>query len=245
MNSLTDNSIFDSCRILFGHEADISNAFLCYLQPSGVKAAFRQKALLTHPDRHIMFDEQTRKKYTDEFIEADRAYKLLIGYLKKRDNATLKKSATEFGTRPSNSARDYGKYYSGPLPSRRLLWGEFLYFSGRITWLSLIEAIVWQRKQRPRFGEIAKRWGYLCDRKAALILAKKRPYEKIGETAVRVGLLNLYQVNAVLFYQKLKQEKIGGYFIKKGCLTEADVNALFEEFKRHNGNMGSPFSGRC
>ena len=44
-----------------------------------------------------------------------------------------------------------GYHYRGALPHRRLLLGEFLFYSGLINWDSLIKAIVWQRRQRTTF----------------------------------------------------------------------------------------------
>ena len=40
-----------SCRILFGPEVQITPQFLGYLQPAGVKTAYRKLAMETHPDR--------------------------------------------------------------------------------------------------------------------------------------------------------------------------------------------------
>ncbi|HEY6098164.1 MAG TPA: J domain-containing protein, partial [Anaeromyxobacter sp.] len=38
------------------------------------------------------------------------------------------------------------------LPRRRLRFAEFLYYSGRVRWSELVEAIAWQRTQRPPVG---------------------------------------------------------------------------------------------
>jgi len=109
---------------------------------------------------------------------------------------------------------------------RPLLFGEFLYYSGLIPWKALIEAIVWQQRQRPRFGEVAMRWFHLSNREIDWILSEKKPFERIGEAAVRKSLLNRFQVNTILYYQRSRQRKIGEFFVEKGYLTEDRIPAF-------------------
>ena len=47
---LPEKQLLQSCQILFGPEADITLQFLGYLQPSGVKTAYRRMVMETHPD---------------------------------------------------------------------------------------------------------------------------------------------------------------------------------------------------
>ena len=39
-----------ACKILFGAEVRVSSDFLNYIKPSGLKTAYRRRALETHPD---------------------------------------------------------------------------------------------------------------------------------------------------------------------------------------------------
>ena len=48
---ISRQDLFKACESLFGTEIDISIEFLRYLKPAGVKAAYRKKAMETHPDR--------------------------------------------------------------------------------------------------------------------------------------------------------------------------------------------------
>ena len=51
--------------------------------------------------------------------------------------------------------RSFEKKYRGTIPARKLRIGHYLYFSGLISWESLIKALVWQRRQRPRLGLVS------------------------------------------------------------------------------------------
>lgn len=51
LSELSRTELYDACGVLFGPQVDISFEFFRYLQPSGLKDAFRKKALETHPDR--------------------------------------------------------------------------------------------------------------------------------------------------------------------------------------------------
>ena len=51
---VTKQDLFNACESLFGTDIDVSVEFLRYLKPAGVKAAYRKKALETHPDRAII-----------------------------------------------------------------------------------------------------------------------------------------------------------------------------------------------
>ena len=48
---VTKKDLFKACESLFGTDIDASVDFLRYLKPDGVKAAYRKRALETHPDR--------------------------------------------------------------------------------------------------------------------------------------------------------------------------------------------------
>ena len=96
----------------------------------------------------------------------------------------------------------------------------------------MIEAIVWQRRQRPRFGEIARRWSRLSIQDLDWIIVRRRPLERIGEAAVRQEFLTQFQTNTILHYQRLRQRKIGEYFIEKGYVTGGKVNDLLMDFER-------------
>lgn len=81
---IAEHELFDSCRILFGAELQITRHFLEYLQHSGIKSAYRKKALETHPD--VLADQGDVDQGADLFRMVHQAYANLTTYLHARDN---------------------------------------------------------------------------------------------------------------------------------------------------------------
>ncbi len=80
--TVTETSIqelCDACLVLFGPETAVSEAYLKYLRPSGLKTAYRKVALETHPDR-----ARTLGKHASDlnarFAEVASAYRKLKAY---------------------------------------------------------------------------------------------------------------------------------------------------------------------
>ncbi|MCL4490305.1 MAG: hypothetical protein M1510_00130 [Nitrospirae bacterium] len=243
MSFIQEDTLSRACRILFESEATVTRTFLHTLQPSGISNAFRKKALATHPDRVALLDEETRKKSTELFIEADWARAQLIKFCRDRDDRIRALKDNRAGAAREQVKKHYyefrqsSKFHSGTMPQRRLFFGEFLYYSGVVPWHAFIKALVWQRRQRPRFGDLARRWRYLSEQEIRLLLLRKKFCEPIGETAVRMHSLNQFQVNTILFHQMFIQKPIGEYFIEYGHLTRDRVEYLLKDFKQHNSRF--------
>jgi hypothetical protein len=238
------NELLEACRVLFGRGFDPS--FLDYLQESGLRAAWRLKALQTHPDRFI---ERTAKhRHSQRFIEARRAYGVLNEHLGRRARqstpekdratraaATNRKPPSPPGAgTPRTPGHRQGDYLPAAVPRRRLRLGEYLYHTRVVSFSALIEALVWQRRQRDCFGEVSRRWGLLSDDEVLRLLSERCPYEPIGATARRLGLLTAFQVRTVLTFQRFRQQPIGTYFVHRGHLSSAALDSLLHRLERHN-----------
>ena len=156
------------------------------------------------------------------------------GFSKER-----RKGAAWFGAQSARQTRDSGNrreelYYRGALPRRPLRFAEFLYYSGTISWRSLIGAILWQRLGRPRFGEIAFEVRAITGEELRRLLQSKRQDERIGETASRLHLLTAKAVEEILRCQRARQRLIGMYFIETQQMTHQQVAKLLMAFFRHN-----------
>jgi hypothetical protein len=103
---------------------------------------------------------------------------------------------------------------------------DLLFYSGKITLNTLVEAIIWQRKQRPSFGRIAMEWRILKQQDILDILKKRQPREKIGDCAHRLGYISDIQYRAILLKQRNLQKPIGSFFIARGILTETEMQAM-------------------
>ncbi len=135
--------------------------------------------------------------------------------------------------RPVQTKGDNG-YFQGAVPFRILEIGRFLYYSGLISFGDLIEALSWQRKQRPIIGSVAQRWGWLADESIRQIIEARDVPGRFGEKAVRLGLLSGVQVNTLLYYQRTQQELLGKYFVIKNLLTAEQLERLVQKLNRHN-----------
>jgi hypothetical protein len=231
--------LFNACNILFGPEIEVSLDFLKYLQLSGLKAAYRKKALETHPDRAKALGEN-KTKMNEHFIKVTLAYEKLGSVIK--DNGTVirwkepsikEKNKNHFTRqKPNRKYSDY--YFNGYLPKRKLLIGQFLYYSGCISWNTYINAIIWQKRQRPLVGQIAVDWGILSPKDIQKILIGRDYREKFGEIAVRRGYLTPYKLMAILGKQRKLQCPMGDYFVRSGNLTLRKMEAMVKKQHDHN-----------
>ncbi|MGK2943244.1 MAG: J domain-containing protein [Desulfuromonadales bacterium] len=241
----SEAALFNACRTLFGKEINLSREFLNYLQPSGARTAFRNQAKAHHPDAHATSSAQIRKQQTERFREIRQAYDLVIDFLEKRHGnrqtiANAKPSQTT-SHRGHSSTRRRAQQKPQPRPSSipaiLLEFGMFSYYQGRVSYRQLIEALVWQRRQRPMLGVIAQNWGWLSGAKVAQIMGHRGHSLRFGKKAVELGYLKPHQVEALLHYQRSLQQRIGQYFIEKGLLTEAVADQISQSLKIHNDQV--------
>lgn len=245
MNLTYGKNLFHACRLLFGPRISVNRDFLYYIQLQGIKSAFRKKALITHPDRAIV--SGCTEKNPVHFIEALSAYKQLADFIDKRERGVYSSASKTNMAQPQEPVRkdhDTGhskRYYSGMMPRRPLLFAEYLYYSGIITWDSLIQAIVWQQKMKSRFGEVACHLRYLSKEQIWKIIKERRFKEKIGDAAFRMNFLNRFQVQSILWHQTVSQKRIGTYFVETGIFTRNKLHELLSSYRRYNaGNINNP-----
>ncbi len=236
MNMISMFELSEACRVLFGPEVVVSVDFLKYLQPEGLRSAYRKKALETHPDRSSAV-EKSEQHTNDRFIEATLAYhklRPLIGgnTLFQLEN---RRKETAHGQKTTKRKEDFSYPISTKnIPKRKLLIGQFLYYSGLISWQTLIDAIVWQRKQRPRIGEIALEWKMLSVEDVQRILKWKGLNEKFGERAVILGYLNRFELMALLGKQRNLKYPLGEYFVRHKILRVKELEFMVKRHLTHN-----------
>jgi hypothetical protein len=241
----SETAIFNACRTLFGNEVNLSRDFLKYLQPSGAKTAFRSQAKAHHPDAHAGSSSLVRNQQTERFREIRQAYDLIIEFLECR-HTSGKTVSSKKPSQPSSHWRDYSSQqrkhqrpHTSPskIPSIPLEFGMFSYYQGKVSYQQLIEALVWQRRQRPTLGALARKWGWLSETKVNQILQHRGRAVRFGKKAVELGYLKPHQIDALLKHQRSLQKRIGSYFIEKGLLTEAEADHIFINLKNHNSQL--------
>lgn len=243
---IPETKVLDACRTLFGEDVSLRRDFLFYLQPTGAKTAFRKIAKETHPDHFANEPSDIQKRQNDQFRDVLQAYELLNTFFRQRDDGLWmpsdRLSGSDIRKQARREATKENRYYAGPVPLRPLEIGLFLYYRGAIPYRALIDALVWQRGQRPSLGDIAKRWNWLGDEDVQAILSLRGRSLRFGEKAVHLGLLTPFHVKAMLYYQRSRQERLGQFFVQKGYVSARDLDRLVEELHCHNARVQADFS---
>ncbi|MDH3360093.1 MAG: J domain-containing protein [Desulfobulbaceae bacterium] len=284
---LAEHELFDACRVLFGTDLNVTHDFLEYLQASGLKTAYRKRALETHPDRIAAMGVNEQQHDTNLFLQVQTAYEGLTSYIdarkkgviikpsrtatgrwqyhnnstnqnssytgaysthtKKRpdDNSSFrnrwKAKADKNKTRSNNTTNsanwDFNNRFNGKLPERELLFGHFLYYSGIISWRQIVQALVWQRANRPRLGELGKRFGWLDNNDILTVLRSRTSATPFGETAMDLGLLTKQQLQTMIWRQKSLQRKIGEFFIEENIIATNELMEMIRRHQQHNAKI--------
>ena len=226
MTEPLDPRLRAACRVLLGSDSRAATG-LSALDPAVLKRAFRSRVRECHPDRAAALGRDPRV-LAEEFRAVTSAYALL-------EDAVAGQARPASTPEPPAEAPPRADHrWSGRLPERPLPFGQFLYFSGRISWQTLVQALAWQRRQRPSFGRLVQGWGYASAAEVARSLAFRRSGETIGEAAVRLGLLTGLQRDAVLGRQRALQHRLGRYLEEAALLPAALVEQLAREHRLHN-----------
>lgn len=236
-------ALLDACRTLFGEEVNLGPEFLTYLQQSGAKVAFRTQAKQHHPDYFAEASPEVRARQTARFREIHQAYHLLSRYLEQRRFPRVPAPSPKPAPRSDRqqphrkTPHRTEKHEVPPLPME---FGIFAWYRGKIDYCELIDALVWQRRQRPAIGAIACHWGWLNEGMVRRILGHRGPGGRFGRKAVELGLLSSLQVEALLRHQRTHQQRLGQYFIDRGLMSAAEADLLANDLERHNLHFAAP-----
>jgi len=253
---LTETQVAEACKTLFGSDIIVRRSFLLYIQPSGAKSAYRRKAKETHPDLFSGADPLQQKKQAMLFIEILKAYDVLNAFFKQRDEGLWKEVKKAAAPRPQRTTARRAEaahkppprpsekdtqFWGGGVPFRPLEIGRYLYYSKRISYQALIDALVWQRSQRPIIGDIALRWGWLTAGGIDQITQSSGLSGRFGEKAMGLGLLSPFQVKTLLFFQRSQQERLGQYFVVHQLLSKDNLERFVADLQEHNARVVARF----
>ncbi len=246
MLATPDANVLNACRTLFGADAALSNEFLLSLKPNVIKTAFRKKAKETHPDLFTAHDPLVQKRQSELFRVVNGAYDIMRSYCERRDRAGVRTRVRTAPTRSPHRAgsatksfrvAEGGWLYRGVVPEHRHEIGRYLYYRGCIPYHVLLKALAWQMRQRPALGVIAKRWGWLDDRRISRILGFRGMPLLFGQRALHLGLLSSCQARTLLAYQRTLQKKLGQYFVDCGYLLRDEMEQLVADLNNHNARF--------
>lgn len=141
-------------------------------------------------------------------------------------------------TRRSRFNSESSHYVDTPVPRRVLQIGQFLYYSGAVSWRQLIDALVWQRQQRPLIGQLALAWGLLTREQIHEVLRRRRQcgrYEvPFAEFAMECGYLTASQHRSLCARASQRQLRLGRYFVEQGILNEEQLAEQLRAMRLHN-----------
>lgn len=129
------------------------------------------------------------------------------------------------------------------MPHRKLRFGEFLFYKQIIAWHTLIQAIVWQHRVRPRIGRIALDLNYLEPRDIVTLLRNRKYREPFCRAAVRLGFLDNYQRIVLLGRQRNYNLPLGKFFLDARILGEEALEHYVHENRIHNFHADTGLSG--
>jgi hypothetical protein len=141
-----------------------------------------------------------------------------------------------FDRRDAHFQNNPGKhfFFNGMLPKRKLRLGEYLFYRRVIAWSTLINAIVWQHRVRPRLGQIALDLNFMAPQDIMEILKNKSVKEPFGRAAVRLGFLTDYRRFVLLGRQRGYNQPLGKFFLDFHVFNETALDRYVRENRIHN-----------
>ena len=238
------------CSVLFGDHLEISDDFLDYMQLSGVRSAYRRRVKETHPDLAACRGELPGNAGVSEFLSVRQSYEILSSFIAARGRRQPPEPGPATPPFQRADARKTWPWQPAPgfnidrptgLPRRPLKLGDLLYHLGLVSWKDVIDALVWQKASRPRFGELACRFGWLKKDDIAAIFQARNPGQLFGDTAVGLGILAGRQRDSLLFHQRIRQPKLGRFFVENGAVDESEM-LRYVMLLRHHNCLHTPLS---
>lgn len=252
---IAEHELYRSCEILFGLEPNINRDFLEYLQASGVKNAYREKARETHPDMVFANGDYN----PDLFRTVQEAYENLSAYLKAREKgfrfpalsaAITRRSRKSF--RPPNQNVHARRNHSETHPKNGVSGKRFQKKSNRFKRpVNGKNSFNWQTDSLykgpiPRrvllFGHFLYYSGIINWRNIIQALVWQRNHRpRVGEIACRFGWLTEEEVLHILKNRTLMRP-FGKAALDLGLLTKGQLNIVVLHQKRLQKKIGKYFT---
>lgn len=239
---LVDPAIINQAvRLVLGTHADDEGTIpVSLITKESLTSAFRKRALLFHPDRADQLGIDPAK-LNELFKRFHGAYRLLNRLIEgeivphrppsSRDH-TVHTAETFSKERQRSNAND--GMFTGPLPGKPLRFVQYLYYSGLIDWQTMIDAITWQSKVRPKIGEIGRTYKFLDHKEIITVIRQRKTGEFFGNVALRSGYVTRPQLLTMIGKQKNLNLPIGRYFLENHLFTRDELNNLIKKNNYRN-----------
>ncbi len=220
-------------NLLFSPKGGCTLEEIEHLDLPSLRNAFRRKALATHPDRarHL---GQDRELLTEKFKEITDSFERLYSFVERNSASSRIEPPRNPVRRDRPRPSENRTTRQGTIPNQELMLGQYLYYTGRISYRMLLDAVYWQRNQRARYGTIARNWKIITSKDIMSILKLRRGKEKFGECAMRLGFIDNNQHNAIIKNQMCCQRPIGEYFVSKGIIASGELEVILQRLNIHN-----------
>ncbi len=230
--TVTPESFERALAVVFGTKSDYANldAFES-LDERELRSAYRRKAMHFHPDRAEVLGLDERA-LGELFKRLHGAYGLLS---RVKIDSSLRASISLH--RPVTWPADTGdgrRFYRGRMPETKLRFAQFLYYNGLVDWRSIIDALTWQRRVRPKVGDIGRAYEFLDHSGIISIIMETKIAELFGDVALRLGMVSRHQLDVMIGKQRSLNYPIGRYFLEKGIFSTYDVDTLIRKNRQHN-----------
>ena len=258
---IAERELFDSCRILFGADMNITRGFLEYLQPAGIKTAYRKKAIETHPDMQQNKSDVVKRKSADLFHVVQQAYETLTSYLDARERgasfqfkarshktraATRAKSTptSTFKSRPRSPFHKTSAKYGSAGASKAHSFNQHTGYNSRASYRPNQNQTA-QSYVIPHRKLLFGHYLYYCGItnwhtiiKALVWQRTRRP--KLGELGRQYGMLNNKEILHILRNRKLS-ESFGESAVKLGYLNNQQLKLIVFQQKTLQKKFGEFF----
>lgn len=211
---VAESELYRSCRILFGFDLDLSHDFLEYLQLSGIKSAYRNKARETHPDMAATRGELAQARNAVRFTHVQTAYENLLKYLDARENGFRLTASNQRTARKSSQGKKQARQ-TPPHTMRRTARPTNPFNS--------------QSFNKKNDSAHQTHFNNSCST-ADTFYKGVIPQRKLllGHYLYYSGVINFRNIIQALVWQKTMRPRVGELCLKFGWLTNDDIHLILK-----------------
>jgi len=228
---------------VLGRKISLRNPEIRLLTPGAIKKAYYHRAHELHPDKAASLG-LSPEYLASRFRTLQDSYTLILDswnsgiferLIKQPEVPQPEKVTPHQNQRQKN--RQKSVYHTGEIPCFPLRFAQYLYYTRKIDWDTLIQSLSWQCTVRPKLGELGKKLGFLSSDDILTILRNKTYSELFGTAALRMGFIDAWQLTVLLGRQRLMNLPIGRFFLEKGYLDEEALSSSLQSFSHHNHSV--------
>ena len=211
---VAEEELYRSCRIIFGRELRVSPDFLQYLQLSGIKKAYRKKALEFHPDRGFSQSLTLQQGMASQFIDVHQAYEKLVAYLESRDRG-IEPNISSYAPSIRKDRNGVKRTHQNSTSSTKRFYRQ--------------KASGFQPKNNNGGQQKTSFHGPPIDPKTLYRGSLPNCQLLFGRYLYYSGLINLYTIGQALVWQRSQRLSVGEIGRRMGWLNEQDTFKILQQ----------------